>query len=124
MLTHRRPRPAAVDPDVERAVVELAGWDLLLAAGRLAVVSGPIPDPGNPAGLLVLVDDRTGRLGPVRVLLAINATPEPDGRRRLVALYVPHQIADALAAAAWTYDDDTHPIRVTPALYATTARRT
>jgi hypothetical protein len=118
-----RPRRVA-DPAQARAVADLVGWDYLLTTGRLRIVADPIPDPGNRAGLLALVEDRQRLLGPVRVLLAINATPEPNGRHRLVALLVPDWIPDPLTAVAWTYGDDDHPLPLTPAGYTHLTRRT
>lgn len=119
-----RPRRAPTDPAQARAVAELLGWDYLLTTGRLRVIAGPVADPGNPAGVLILLEDRSHAFGHVRILLAINATPEPDGRRRLVGLYVPADMTDPVRAAAWTYDDEDHPIRTTATVYAAINRRT
>jgi hypothetical protein len=54
----------------------------------------------------------------------VNATPDPDGMHELVSLRVPRRFTDPLTAVAWTYDDETHPVRCTPALYARLSRRT
>jgi hypothetical protein len=120
------PRPLT-GPAWERAweQAEQIGWDRLVAAGVLQLVGSPAVDPGNPLGSrLVLVEHVAGALGDVRILLAINAAPGPDGRHDLVALPVPPDTADPLTAAAWTYDDPDHPVRTTRADYARLTRRT
>jgi hypothetical protein len=61
---------------------------------------------------------------PVRVLLAWNGTVELDGSRRRFGLTVPAGIPGPLDAAAWTYDDPSSPVRMTPELYKTITRRT
>ena len=91
-----------------------------IASGALVRVTGVVDDPGNPAGALALAQHRIGG----RVLLAVNATPEPDGSHRLVTVPVPTHLRDPLSAAAWTYDDETHPVRCTPLMYAHLTRRT
>jgi hypothetical protein len=84
-----------------------------------------VTDPGNPVGSrLVLVEHITGAFGHCRILLAVNGSPNPDGTFDLVAIPVPAGFDDALAAAAWTYDDPDHPVATTPAAYAAMARRT
>jgi hypothetical protein len=106
------------------AAAEQAGWLRLLAEGVLRPVSRRL-DPGNPLGTrLVLAEHVAGGFGDVRVLLAVNACPGPDGAHELVAIPVPAGFDDALAAAAWTYDDPHHPVATTPAGYAGLARRT
>jgi hypothetical protein len=91
-----------------------------LGSGALARVSPVVDDPGNPAGALALFNHRMGG----RSLIAANATPLPDGTHELVSLRVPRKFTDPLTAVAWTYDDETHPVRCTPALYARLSRRT
>lgn len=82
---------------------------------RLLVdVAPPAPDPGNPGATLRLVEDPHGAITIPRgrLLLAVNpATGLP------VAVEVPPDTADPLAAAAWTYDTD-------PDTYRGLARRT
>ena len=91
-----------------------------IASGVLQRVSPVVDDPGNPAGALALCRHRMGG----RSLLAVNGTPDPDGTHRLVSIRVPTRLRDPLSAVAWTYDDETHPVRCTPALYARLSRRT
>jgi hypothetical protein len=105
---------------------EAAGWAELLRAGALQPVD-VITDPGNDGRYLALVEDPTGDLGlgAVRVLVAVNGSPEKhDGTARSVhGIPVPAGITSALGAAAWAHDDPTHPLRTTPAAYAALAMR-
>jgi hypothetical protein len=106
------------------AQAERVGWGRLVAAGVLRPVAAPTFDPGNPAGTrLLLVEHITGAFGECRVLLAVNGSPNADGRHDLVAIPVPSHFADPLAAAAWTYDDPDHPLATTRAAYARLAHR-
>jgi hypothetical protein len=91
-----------------------------LRSGALARVSGVVVDPGNPGQVMTLAQHRIGGL----VLVAANGTPEPDGAHRLISVPVPTELRDPLSAAAWTYDDPTHPVRCTPLMYAHLTRRT
>jgi hypothetical protein len=91
-----------------------------IGSGARARVSPVVEDPGNPAGVLALFHHRIGG----RSLVAVNATPDPDGTHELVSVPVPRRFTDPLTAVAWTYDDETHPVRCTPALYARLSRRT
>ena len=122
------PGPAPVTPRVFEQVWAAAGqvgWHRLLAAGVLRPVGRPAADPGNPAGSrLVLVEHVTAAFGDTRILLALNGSPDADGRYELVSVPVPSTFTDALAAAAWTYDRPEHPVRCTPDIYAGLARRT
>lgn len=86
----------------------------------LARVSPVRGDPGHPGQVIALFVSRDGAVA----LVAVNATPGPDGVRRLVAVPVPSHLTDPLAAAAWTYDDPGHPVRCTPGVYALLTRRT
>jgi hypothetical protein len=101
-------------------------WRVLLDRGDLVPVPGAglVADPGNPGWELLLAEDRTGSLPGVRVLLALNAALTADGVREVVGLLVPDHFTDPLAAAAWTYDDPTHPLRTTREAYAATVVRT
>lgn len=101
-------------------------WGPLIAGGWLHKVSTIAPDPGNPGQVFAVFTDPHGLAGHPggRVLIAADGTPDTDGHRRLHAVPVPPDLADPLEAAAWTYDDPTHPVRCTPAVYAALARRT
>lgn len=107
-------------------VVQMPRWRVLLDRGELVPVPGAglVADPGNPGWELLLAEDRTGSLPGVRVLLALNAALNADGVREVVGLLVPDHLTDPLTAAAWTYDDPTHPLRTTWEAYAATAVRT
>jgi hypothetical protein len=122
------PRPAAVTGEAFERVWAQAGqvgWHRLLAAGALHPVGAPARDPGNPVGShLVLAEHVGGAFGDARILLGLNGSPNADGSYELVAIPVPSQFTDPLAAAAWTYDDPDHPVRCTRQVYADTARRT
>jgi hypothetical protein len=122
------PRPTVVrDEEFDRvwAQAEQVGWVRLLAAGVLRPVGVPVVDPGNPVGShLVLVEHVTGVFGDCRILLAVNGSANADGSYDVVAIPVPASLDDALAAAAWTYDDPDHPVRCARQVYADTARRT
>ncbi len=74
--------------------------------------------------MLGLAEHPAGAFGDVRVLLAVDATPGPDGRHHTVAVPIPAHLSDPVAAAAWTYDDPTHPLRTTRATYTSLTRRT
>jgi hypothetical protein len=121
----REERAAAV-----RAARALAGrgkWEPLVRAGWLPRVGPAVADPGNPGQRLALVTDPHGLRGHgpgARLLIAVNATPGPDGTRTAHALPVPAHFTDPVAAAAWTYDDPDHPVRTTRSVYATLTRRT
>jgi hypothetical protein len=91
-----------------------------LRSGELARITPVVVDPGNPGQVMALAQHRTWG----RVLVAANGTPEPDGTHRLITVPVPTELADPLSAAAWTYDDPTHPVRCTAAYYALLTRRT
>lgn len=108
------------------AAAELIGWEQLLRAGALAPVAPPVADPGNPGRWLALVEDPTGALGlgAVRVLIAVNGSPEMhDGEHSVVGIPVPAGITSPLDAAAWAHDDPTHPLRTTASVYAALAAR-
>ena len=110
--------------EVRRAAIERLGWPQFVTAAGLSLVDRR-PDPGNPGQDAVLYDVPEQVYGePVRVVLVTNGSPEPDGTRRRFGLTVPAQISDAVAAAAWGYDDPDSPVRLTPDMYAALARRT
>jgi hypothetical protein len=116
-------RPGPVSPAAAWAACERAGWRRLLDTGRLRQVVAA-PDPGNPGRQLVLAEHPDGAFGEVRVLLAVNAAPNPDGTHATVALPVPAHLGDAVAAAAWTYHDPDHPLPTTTTAYTRLHRRT
>jgi hypothetical protein len=91
-----------------------------LTSGALARITPVVDDPGNPGQVMALCRHRFGG----RFLVAANGTPEPDGTHRLISVHVPEHLRDPLSAAAWTYDDESHPVRCTPTFYAHLARRT
>jgi Domain of unknown function (DUF6745) len=125
--------------EIRRCAIERMGWPQFINDAALARVGGSWPDPGNPGRALALYHAPAGvatggepgygdeGLG---VLLCANGTDEADGSRRVFGLTVPEDLPGhplfppALVAAAWTYDDESHPVRMTPELYATLARRT
>jgi hypothetical protein len=116
----------AAEPNVEirRCAIEALGWERFIRDAGLTLV-GSCPDPGNPGMELELYDVPERLWGSqVRVLLAWNGTVELDGSRRRFGLTVPAGITSPLAAAAWTYDDPSSAVRMTPELYATITRRT
>ncbi len=107
------------EPNVEvrRSAIERIGWDNYIRQADLSLVA-TCPDPGNPDASLRLYDDLAdghGHQG--QVLLVMNGTPEPDGRRRRYGLNVPAIFDNPVDAAAWTYG-------VTASQYAQLARRT
>lgn len=108
-----------------RAAGRRGEWAQVCRGGWLPRIAVAL-DPGNPGRSLVLCGDPHGVAGPpgARVLLAVNGTPGPDGSRTVHALPVPAHMSDPVAAAAWTYDDPDHPVRVTRAVYAQLVRRT
>lgn len=125
---HTPPRPVPPTPRPSRRALALASagrYIDLLEEGQLRQVGDPAPDPGNGDALTVLAADPYGIItGPDgRVLLVENA-PTGHGGRTVHAIPVPPDTPDPITAAAWTYDDEHHPVRTTPALYAALARRT
>lgn len=107
---HREP-----NIEVRRTAIERLGWNAYLDRARLTPVAAR-PDPGNPGASLRLYD-LPGAGRPARFLLAVNGSPEPDGRHRQYGLTVPADIDDPVDAAAWTYG-------LTGAQYACLVRRT
>ncbi|MFG2028063.1 DUF6745 domain-containing protein [Streptomyces sp. NPDC048825] len=89
--------------EIRRSAIELIGWAAYIEQARLRLV-GVTGDPGNPGSDLHLYDvprELWGR--PARLLLVVNGSVEPDGRRRRYALSVPDHLEDPLSAAGWTY---------------------
>ncbi|WP_415651121.1 DUF6745 domain-containing protein [Rhodococcus opacus] len=88
--------------EIRRCAIERIGWDTYIDTADLALVDHA-DDPGNAGCTLRLyaTPDGWGRTG--RILLAINGSPERDGRRRQYGLHVPTWISSALDAAGWTY---------------------
>ncbi len=101
-------------------------WAPLIGAGWLPRTgrTGGRPGQPGPGHRRAHRPGRAGRHPGGRVLVAVNATPEPDGSHAVHVLPVPDHIRDPLTAAAWGYDDPAHPVRVTPATYAALTRRT
>jgi hypothetical protein len=110
--------------EIRRCAIEVIGWDEYIQRADLRRVGPAVPDPGNPGQYLALYDVPESIYDePVRVLLCTNGTVERDGQRRRFGLTVPADIADPIAAAAWGYHDDDHPVAVTTDVYAQLARR-
>ena len=90
--------------EIRRCAIERLGWDRFVSDAGLCQIGGDEPDPGNPGHYLSLYDVPEQIYNePIRVLIATNGTVERDGTRRTFGLTVPADIADPLAAAAWTY---------------------
>ncbi|MET7606783.1 DUF6745 domain-containing protein [Streptomyces avermitilis] len=89
--------------EVRRSAIERIGWgDYIEHAGLRHVATAG--DPGNPGSDLHLYDvprELWGR--PVRLLLVVNGSVEPDGQHRRYGLSVPAHFDDPVAAAGWTY---------------------
>lgn len=100
-------------------------WAQVFRGGWLPRIA-TAPDPGNPGRALTLCRDPHGLATEPggRVLLAVNATPGPDGTHTVHVLPVPDRFSDPVEAAAWTYDDPTDSVRVTRDTYAQLVRRT
>jgi hypothetical protein len=93
------------EPNVEvrRTAIERIGWDTYIDQAGLDCVASA-PDPGNrDSGLYLYQVPQQGWDAPTRVLVVVNGSAEPDGRRRRYGLTVPTDIDDPVAAAAWTY---------------------
>lgn len=89
--------------EVRRTAIERIGWSAYIDQAGLRLVA-TADDPGNPGSELHLYDvprELWGR--PARLLLAVNGSVEPDGRRRRYGLSVPAHFDDPLAAAGWSY---------------------
>jgi hypothetical protein len=90
--------------EIRRCAIERLGWPEFVTAAGLSQVGDAVPDPGNPGQILTLHDVPQQIYGePVRVLLAVNGSPERDGTRRQFGLTCPADMPDPIAAAAWTY---------------------
>ena len=90
--------------EVRRVAIEQYGWPQFVVGARLRLLDAQ-PDPANPGHPLELYEPPRDLLGyAARVLLCTNASPDRDGTRRRFGLTVPVTCADALAAAAWTFD--------------------
>lgn len=103
------PTPARIfaeqNAEVRRCAIESLGWPEFIAAAKLTMVGSPTADPGNPGQTLQLYDVPAAIYDePVRVLICENASLDRDGRRRQFGLTVPAEIADPVAAAAWTFN--------------------
>jgi len=95
---HREP-----NVEVRRTAIERIGWDTYIDQAGLDCVASA-PDPGNPdSGLYLYQVPQQGWEAPARVLVVVNGSAEPDGKRRRYGLSVPADIDDPVAAAAWTY---------------------
>ena len=119
--------PAAIlanaNSEQRRVLAERYGWDRLCA--EVGTLVDSCDDPGNPGRRLHLyglpdalaapTGDPTD--GTVRLLVAVNGSPDRHGANRIYGLTVPADMPSALAAAAWTY-------RLDPDVYATAQRRT
>ncbi|MFG2980709.1 DUF6745 domain-containing protein [Streptomyces sp. NPDC048258] len=89
--------------EVRRSAIERIGWDSYVDQAGLKLV-GTADDPGNPGFRLSLYDVPAGVWGRRgRLLLTVNGSVEPDGRRRRYGLGVPAHLDDPLDAAGWTY---------------------
>ncbi|MFJ4778238.1 DUF6745 domain-containing protein [Streptomyces sp. NPDC088762] len=89
--------------EVRRSAIERIGWDSYVDQAGLKLVA-TADDPGNPGFRLALYDVPAGVWGrPGRLLLTVNGSVEPDGRRRRYGLGVPAHIDDPLDAAGWSY---------------------
>lgn len=89
--------------EVRRSAIERIGWDSYVEQAELGLVA-TAADPGNPGAELRLYHVPQHTVGAAaRLLLAVNGSPEPDGRHRRYGLRVPPYIDDPLAAAGWSY---------------------
>ncbi|MFD9130581.1 DUF6745 domain-containing protein [Kitasatospora sp. NPDC059571] len=89
--------------EIRRCAIERIGWDTYVDRAELRLLS-TAPDPGNPGSELRLYDAPRQPNGPAtRLLVAVNGSVEPDGRRRRYGLSVPPHFDDAVAAAGWSY---------------------
>jgi hypothetical protein len=94
---------AEINAEVRRCAIERMGWARFVTDAELKLADES-PDPGNPGQMLRLYDVPRKVLDlPVRVLIAVNGTPERDGHRRQFGLTVPTDCRTALSASAWTY---------------------
>ncbi|GAA2086262.1 hypothetical protein GCM10009801_48590 [Streptomyces albiaxialis] len=94
---------AETNVEVRRCAIERIGWETYVRRAGLVLVSAA-PDPGNPGSELRLYHvPRQVQGTPARVLLAVNGSVEPDGRRRRYGLSVPPYFDDPVAAAGWSY---------------------
>ncbi|AUH39444.1 hypothetical protein CXR04_03510 [Streptomyces sp. CMB-StM0423] len=109
---HREP-----NVEVRRCAIERIGWDTYVDRAGLHLLA-KAPDPGNAGSHLHLYHVPRRVWGtPGRVLLVVNGSVEPDGRRRRYGLSVPPGIDDPVAAAGWSYG-------LSGPQYARLARRT
>jgi hypothetical protein len=102
--------------EVRRAAIERMGWLTYIDRAGLRLVASA-PDPGNHPHELRLYEDPRRRLGPTRVLVMTNGSPDGTDRPPVYAETVPGHLDDPVEAAAWQYDC---PVDV----YRTLQRRT
>ena len=115
---------AEANVEVRRCAIESMGWNVFAQEAELKLVSRA-PDPGNAPHYVELYDVPERLWGSrVRMMLVTNGTPELDGSYRRFGVTVDAAVSSAAAAPAWSYDDPSHPVRVTPEMYAQIARRT
>lgn len=107
---------AIPNTEARRVLIDLVGWDRYLTEARLTLIA-TADDPANPPHQLRLYraddDSWDGR----NLLRMTNASPGRDGWPRHFVEFVPSDITDPVAAAAWQYGV---PVDV----YAALARRT
>ena len=95
----------AHEPNVEvrRCAVERIGWENFVESPGISQIGATVEDPGNPGQVLSLYDVPTIFTSRVRVLICANATLDLGGQRHKFGIYVPGEIDDPVAAAAWTF---------------------
>jgi hypothetical protein len=87
--------------EVRRVMCERMGWEKFVLEAGLKLVH-ECPDPGNGENVIRLYDTPEVVLGtPVRLFLATNGTPKPNGDIPKYGITVPIEITLADEAAAW-----------------------
>lgn len=89
--------------ELRRAAIERMGWLAYIEKADLRLVARA-PDPGNAPHDLLLYEDPRYRLGPTRILVMTNGSPDRSGAVRRYAEAVPGHFHDPVAAAAWQFD--------------------
>lgn len=84
--------------------VDTYGADAVLAL--CIQLTDPVPDPGHPGGMPLVLWQPPRPFGRIKVLECFNGTAEPDGSYARVAIGVGAEHTDAVAAAAESYGID------------------
>lgn len=100
--------PSTLTAEVESRSIQDAidryGADAVLAL--CTQLTDPVPDPGHPGGMPLVLWQPPTQFGRIKVLECFNGTAQPDGSYERVAIGVDAAHTDPIAAAAESYGID------------------